>query len=285
MSDSNATTALGDADDETSLYMWGGGSLSANFKDKSVKIGYMHSKSDKPLSYGITLKGRSTSDASIIFDGDKVNPETTITVPIGYHWILSEKPQREELKGFIIDDWFFLEIKYTSAQYQMFDSSRTFESQLYKEEMHVPSLALSYNAITSGNILFGASLEFGKANNYSDLTSKEVKTTTSVGDSASITRVTQTTISTKQGEYREFNQSKFNIDAMIIPGYFDNRVGLDLFARYRDASEHDSTYVNIGAGIFLLKDGAPTQIVGGLTFMRDDKKNENILGLVVGYNF
>lgn len=282
---SYASNALGDANDESSIYMWGGGGISANFKDKSAKVSYLYSKSDKPLSLGVTLKGKSTNDASVIFDGDKVTPETTISIPIGYHWLFSEKPGRQEPTGFIRDDWFFLEVKYTSGEYQMFDSSRVFNGQLYKEKMQAPALALSYNAITSYNVLFGTSLEYGKTNNYTDLKKKEVKTTTDVDTSGSSARVTESSVTAREGVYKEFNQTKFNIDAMIIPEYFESRIGLDLFARYTNSSEQESSYVNTGLGVFLLKDGAPTKIVGGITFMRDDKKNENVVGIVAGYNY
>lgn len=282
---SYATNALGDANDETSLYMWGGGAISANFKDKSAKVSYFHSKSDKPLGAGITLKGKSTNNNSVIFDGQDVTPETTITIPIGYHWVFSEKVGRIAPNGFIKDDWIFIDVKYTVGEYQMYDSSNAFDKQLYKEKMKAPSLVLSYNAVLSGNVLIGASLEFGKTNNYTSLKSKNIKTLSNIEISNSITRSSESSVTAKEGEYNEYNQTKFNVDAMFIPGYFDNRVGFDIFARFIDSSSQDTSFLNPGIGVFLLKDGAPTKIIGGITFMRDDEENENIVGVVVGYNY
>ncbi len=276
---SYAGTGLGDANDETSFYLWKGGSISANFKDKSAKVSYLKSISDKSISYGITLKGKATDNSSVIFDGDSVTPETTISIPVIYHWIFSDKAGKNA-PDYIVDDWLVLELKYLKGEYQMFDSTNVFDEQLFKEEQGAGALAVSYNAIFSGKMLFGTSIEYGKTNNYASLDSITVNTITSTGASGSSSRTSNLSTAAREGDYKEFNQVKSNIDIM----YYTGRIGVNLFARYKNSSEQSSN-TNMGIGVFLLKEGSPTRIVGGITFLKDNEKNENILGVVIGYNF
>ena len=279
-----ASTSLGDANDESSLYMKDGNAISSNFKDKSIKLSYLKAKSDDPFGFGITLKGKANDKLSAIFDGDATNPETSISIPLSYQWILSDKPGKAAPTSMFIDDWIVVEFKYTKGEYQIFDETKDLDNQLYKESMSSSGAVVSYNAILNGNFLFGASVEYGKANNYQGLKEKTVKTFKTVYDDETTSRITESSTTAREGIYEEFYQRKANIDLMYYPNYFAGRIGIDAFLRYSTDEQKDSS-VDPGLGIFLLKEGAPTKISGGVTVVRDKKDDETLIGLVVGYVF
>jgi hypothetical protein len=279
-----ASTSLGDANDESSLYMKDGNTISSNFKDKSIKLTYLRAKNDNPFGFGITLKGKANDKLSTIFNGDDINPETSVSIPLSYQWILSDKPGRAAPTSMFIDDWLIVEFKYTKGDYQIFDETKDLDGQLFKESMSSTGAVVSYNAILNGNFLFGASVEYGKANNYGSLKEKTVKTFKTVYEDDATSRITESSTLARAGIYEEFYQRKANIDLMYYPSFFSGRIGIDAFLRYSTDEQKDSS-VNPGLGIFLLKEGAPTKISGGVTVVRDKKEDETLVGLVVGYIF
>jgi hypothetical protein len=140
------------------------------------------------------------------------------------------------------------------------------------------------NALLAGNMLAGLSVGYARKNNYSHLAWVDIVETRVVSTSESTTQTTERTITGRMGQYLEFDELTVNADLMWVPGIFDNRVGVDLFFRYTSPEGAESTS-EPGLGIFVLKDGAPSHIVGGITVKRDDTEDRMKLGLTAGYNF
>ncbi|MEP1633833.1 MAG: hypothetical protein ABJJ97_16680, partial [Ekhidna sp.] len=265
------STTLGDSNDNTSIYLWGTNSVSSNIKDKSIKLTYLNSESDDKYSWGLALKGKAADGSSLLFEGSEATPETTVSIPIGKHWIFSTNPKVGE-PGIISDDWLFFEAKYKSGEHQLFDKTLAFDKQLYKEKLNSKILSLSYNAIIDGVFLTGVSIEYGKENNYEDLSKISVKTTTTIGSEGNDIRISESSIDAREGKYVEFNQRKINMDFMYVPGMLRNRIGFDLFARHTSSSFKGSN-TNYGIGIFVLDEKGPTRILAGVTYMHDDEEN------------
>ena len=221
-----------------------------------------------------------------LFDGEDIAPEAAAKIVIGWQpvKIKSEKEAMEDSTPDIPDRWFSLEVGYGRGEYRLIDPGAGPGAQLTTKTQDRGMVTLYGNALLAGNFLAGASLGYSQTNNYSRLRKVDLIETKIVNQSDTMTQVTQRTITGREGEYREFGEFTVNADIMWVAGIFNNRVGVDVFARYTSPEGEENTF-EPGIGFFVLKAGAPSRIVAGITAKHDDAEDRIKLGLAAGYNF
>ncbi len=166
----------------------------------------------------------------------------------------------------------------------MIDQDAPLSDQISYEKHDRPSVSLYYNALLGNNILAGISLGYARENNYTDLPKVDAIDVTTPAVYDSTTRTTESKVSGRAGDYKEFDVFQANADFLWVPPFFARRLGLDLFIRYTNPGEGDDAF-EPGIGFFVLQGGAPSRIIGGITAQRDAEDDDVKLGFVAGYNF
>lgn len=187
-------------------------------------------------------------------------------------------PQLKKFKAF---DRLTFQGKYSFHQYNLFDPTAPFASQLTKKDFHSPSAEVIYTRYIGGGMLFGASIGMEKANNSGDLTEVDIRdfmTTTSGPTTREFGRTRKALL----GDFRQYTRAFVNADFAVFPKQFKRRIGVNLFARSEIAGENKG--VRPGIGIFLSEKGAPTKVIGGVSFSVDNNGKANV-ALTAGYNF
>jgi len=278
---------LGDADDKTSLVQYDSGSLSVNFADKSTKISHVFRKSGEELRWGFELAAKATDGVSTLFDGDRVSPDTHAAISIGWQPI-NGKTEAEVQQGPPADRlirlfWTTLQVGYTRSNYSLYDANKTVGNRAFEGSKDLPATTLYYNALLRGNFLLGASAGWSRVTNYGDLTKVKVTETTVIDTNGSTTTTSAKTIEARSGALTVAGQWALNTDLLWVPDATKSRIGLDLLTR--TTVNGGDTRISPGIGVFVLKDGAPTKIIGGLTIQYDPDDHKTKVGLAVGYPF
>lgn len=284
---SDAQTALGDADGKTSLVLMNGGAVSVNFTDSSAKGGYLYWKTSKPFRFGVEFSGKAANGYSSLFDGEDISPEASAKLSVGYQPVkhrTAEGVASDTSNGLVRDYWLTLEAGYRRGEYTMINEEAKFGSETSQEEQDSPSVTFYANALVAGNILGGLSVGYARENNYEDLSKVEAIDTTIVATSGSTTRTTAHKVTGRSGDYQEFDEFTVNADFMWIPPIFAKRLGIDLFVRYSSPQGEKDTF-EPGVGFFIVEKDSPSRIVAGITVKRDDINDAVKLGFVAGYSF
>lgn len=187
-------------------------------------------------------------------------------------------PELKKYKGF---DRLTFQGRYAFQQFNLFNPAAPFASQLTKKDFRSPSAELIYTRYIGGGKLFGVSIGVEKANNSGDLTEVDIRDYIT-GTSGPTTREFGRTRKALLGDFRQYTRSFVNADFAVFPKKFKRRIGVNLFARSEIAGENKG--VRPGIGIFLSEKGAPTKVIGGVSFSVDNNGKAN-LALTAGYNF
>lgn len=170
---------------------------------------------------------------------------------------------------------------YGFKQYSLYNPLAAFDDQVYKKSFHSPSAQLIYTRQINGRTLFGAGAGVQRSNNSGGLTEIEVRdfTTTTGGTT---TREVARVRKALRGDFKEFTEAFVNTDFVFFPKQLDNRIGINFFTRSGLTGSEKS--IRPGIGIFLSEKGAPTKVVGGISFSVDNNGKANVT-LIAGYNF
>jgi lipoprotein-anchoring transpeptidase ErfK/SrfK len=147
--------------------------------------------------------------------------------------------------------------------------------------------AVTYNADFATATPFTLGLLIGRerTNNVRDLVEMELTEEIIIQDGNTTRTVTRTRKGFRddQGIFREFNTWKANADLLFRPRFASNRLGLNLFARWRKGG--GDAFFTPGVGAFLLKPGKPKQPVAGIILRRADDESGVRADLVASLNF
>jgi hypothetical protein len=273
-------SAFGDSEEKTSIVLNTGGVAQINIKDASIKIGYLYRKSDKPFRLGIQLTGKITNGLGSLVENGEISPEAKFNLSLGYQWLLS-KETSGKTPGTIVDDWFTIRVGFYKGQYKLFIPGNDYEDQIQKKDFEGLSVIAFYNILFRTNIIMGISFGYERQNNYQTLEEVEITDTTTVYEGNGTLRTQSATQKVRKGDYLESNYMLANFDVLWIPGFIGNRIGIDLFGRYD--STKDKKIFKPGIGLFIVQKGAPTKVIGGITFETIEKKLK--IGLFAGFNF
>jgi len=275
-------TTFEDTDAKSSIVLYKGGIAQINITDASIKIGYQYYRTDIPIRFGLELSGKNANGIAMLFEKGNFVPETKITLSIGQQWLLSKKPDGTCRDNLLIqDDWLTIQIGYKRAQYSLFIADNIYDNQIEKKNFDGYSIMVFHNILFQGNVLTGISLGYEQQNNYGSLKKIEVTDTKTIYEGEGQLRTTTQTQKLRQGDYIENNHLLANFDIIWVPDFLGEQVGIDFFGRY-DGSK-DKKIFKPGLGFFILKKGAPTIVLGGITFESVEKKLR--IGLIAGLKF
>jgi hypothetical protein len=141
-----------------------------------------------------------------------------------------------------------------------------------------------FNDQVSGSFLWGAAAGAERRNNLDDLKQVTFETTIVPAPANTATSFIKTQAGFL-GDYREYIAAPLYTDLLFIlsakvPGT-KSQIGIDAFTRSDLAATHRSA--DGGFGIFALKPGAPTKVVGGVAASWNGGKIR--VALVASYNF
>jgi hypothetical protein len=211
-------------------------------------------------------------------------------------------------------DWLTFQTGYKRARYKLLNESGAFADQVRKQSFDGYNVTLGYNALITlaklasirearqqlkmrrdqgealtnvpdgppqGSIIFGASIGVERRNNVDDLKEIEVEdqTFTSVGGTTQRRAVSRQQV--LSGIYKEFTAVPLNTDVVWHPASLAGRIAFDAFTR-SNLGDVNREFVP-GVGVFITEKGAPTKVVGGISFSFKDGKAR--IGLVGGFHF
>ncbi|HEY5536465.1 MAG TPA: hypothetical protein VIL99_16215 [Ignavibacteria bacterium] len=279
----NAQTGFEDADSKSSIILDKNGVSKFNITDASIKIGYLFHNSESRYRFGFDVSGKAENGIASLFENDNIAPNANLNLTLGYQTIFSQPLDAPNLntKYFIVDDWFTIQIGYNKAQYKLFNPLKAKEEQVQKRNFDGFNVTGYYNILFKYNYFLGVSLGFAKLNNYQSLNEVELIDKTIVIDELGFQRYINKTQKLRRGDLNIVNHILLNFDAVWIPKFFSYRVGIDVFGRYDKFEETDS--FTPGLGIFITQEGAPTHVIGGISFSYKDKDLK--IGLISGFNF
>ncbi len=279
-----AQSGFEDSEGKSSIiYLESGGIGKINITDANIKLCYLHHVSDEYFRYGGEVMGKASNGISTLFEKKDIAPEAKIRASLGYQWILSAKPsgEVEEDNTMIVDDWTTIQVGYSHGQYRIVNPRNSFDHQIEKQKFDGFSIVGYYNLLFKHNFFLGVSIGLDRQNNYGSLEEVEVTDRTVTFDTSGFSRSIVTTESLRRGEFIVNNHFLANYDIMWIPGFLNYRMGIDLFGRY-DRGGGNSNF-KPGIGLFITEKGAPTKVVGGITFESVDHVLR--IGLMTGINF
>jgi hypothetical protein len=276
-----AQAGFEDSDGKSSLILKQGGTGRINLTDASIKVGYVYQQSTEPFRLGVELSGKATNGISTLFEKDDIAPEAKAKLSLGWQWLLSTKPSAGEESSLVVDDWATFQLGYSRAQYKLFDPTNPFAGQIQNRNFNGFSFAMYYNVLFRSNISIGVSLGLDHQNNYTDLKEVELFDRVTIYDSVGVFRATTKTEKMRQGDFVETNHTLGNYDIVWVPEFLGNRIGFDLFGRFD--RNNDENMFKPGVGVFIAEKGAPTKVVGAISF--ESIEGRLRIGLLVGFNF
>jgi len=158
-----------------------------------------------------------------------------------------------------------------------------------------------YGELSNSTTVFGVSTTLGQQNNSGSLSSIDFQNTTTLSTTGNQTLTRQNTISGINKDQFLDNQSffKLNADWGIYPRFLENLVLLAAHWRSKsilnsDNEQESKLITNLGLGAYIVKDGAPSNIIGGVNLLVDDvftvANNDSVnkrisINLVAGFKF
>jgi hypothetical protein len=276
-----AQSGFEDADGKSSVILGEGGTGRINISDANIKVSYLYRNSKSYFRFGIEFTGKAENGFAPLFQNENIAPNAGGKISFGYQWILSKKPKGEPITSIFVDDWLTLQIGYNRAQYKLFFPNNAMSTQIQKQDFDGYNITGYYNILFKQNFFLGLSLGFNKENNYQSLKEIEITDKSIIIDSSGFQRSTNNTFKIREGTYKTSNHVLFNYDLIWVPDFMKDLIGIDIFGRYD--KDPDNNNFTPGIGIFITQRGAPTQVIGGISFSYEQKELK--IGFISGYNF
>jgi hypothetical protein len=284
-----------------------GGFAQVEFDKTSAKVGYLRDISGRPDFWGIELSAKLSGDTATLFSNNQLKPDASFKLTLGRRLLTfadllaaarirmpngtypdPSSPEYAEQKAALVAalvkasnkgyPWVALQIEGRAAQYRMYDSTAAFGSQITKQSFEGGSIHGLYNILLP-NRLYGVSIGIERGNNVDDLDEISITDRTTVV-SGGVSRIIDQTVKAYDGTFKKVDRAPAGFDAVWWPDG-NSRVAFSVFARddLRDAS---ASFVP-GLGAFLVQQGAPTNVIGGVTL--SFKKGKPTAQIVAGYSF
>ncbi|WP_342087714.1 hypothetical protein [Dyadobacter sp. OTU695] len=288
-----------DARGESSVMSPGGSGIVFNTSDAAISISFLKAKSSSPFYWGIDAKFKAEEGISLVVKNGNINP----TGKVGGVFVWESKPNKGKWNNFYLSP----AVSFSSSK--LFDDqTNLFADQIAKKQFTAVSLKAAFNRTShrklfcseceSSPTILGISGTIGTTTNLGNLTKLDVITYTILKDESGQERkleTGQTSAFSPLSKYQDnLGYAQINVDWIIFPMVFQSRAAIAIFSRSKFANKMLPTH-SPGAGIFLTKEGSPTDIVGGIVTQITDvfnvndqpngPKNRIVLSLVAGYSF
>jgi hypothetical protein len=164
------------------------------------------------------------------------------------------------------------------SEFQLFDTSRTFSSQLIDTSFNgnVLGLSVTYKIHPQkSNVYLGGSVSLSKKNNYKKLDKVEVRNDSIIingGIQRRVTTVDEGGLTYAIGPYEQYHNTNIRIHATYVPGVFQNRLGFTFYPSI-DVTQRFNPMYNLGFSASMLKDGNPSVAQLSIMFEFDDLAN------------
>lgn len=279
-----AQRAFEDAGGDSSIYLNEGGFARINVTDKAVKTGFVFDETNKPLFFGVELTGKLSGKFASLFESGKPSPEGEIRVTVGKKNLFSTRPKGVPSTSRLTSDWLTFNVGYRRASYKLLAEGETFANQVRKQKFDGFSAIVAYNALFKskrGPWLFGISGGAERRNNIDDLDEVEVNDEVFTSADGTTQRSVVSSQTAFRGTFEKAIAAPINTDLIFFPKKFESTLGLSFFTRSNVGAGNKR--IEPGVGVFFTKKGAPTKVIGGLSFSVRDGKGR--FGLIAGYNF
>jgi hypothetical protein len=211
-------------------------------------------------------------------------------------------------------DWLTFQVGYKRGRYKILNETGAFADQVRKQNFDGYNATVAYNALLTladvkanreereqlklsrdqgapltnvpdgppqGSIILGVSLGVERRNNIGDLKEIEIEDQTFTSTSGTTERRALSRQQVLDGVYKEFIAVPLNTDVVWHPRPLAGRVGINFFTR-SNLGNVNREFVP-GVGVFITQEGAPTKVVGGISFSIKDGNGR--VGLVGGFHF
>ena len=243
---------------------------------------------------GINLKGKTEQNIGSLFSSGVLAPGFT-GGGYGVRRIVksikdpADPNNQMNLKSF---ETILFSLQYSASSYRLYDDRRAFDKMKIDSAYNGFSIGLSwfkviavdkkYDATNNylgrvSNLIFGASVEIARKNNFNTLDQYEIKDYfIQVSDPTSgMTRIIQIADDAGYGysknEFKVYNNVRIRPHINYIPGAFNHRIGA-IFYPSIDFNEAEQRY-NLGLGINLLEKDIPSLSTAGVFFELNDLSN------------
>ena len=221
--------------------------------------------------YAIGLKGKPSDGIATLFSKGNFNPSTSLDFMYGKSYIFSQNPGSSTTLTSGFTDYILVKGEYSVNKYTIFNPDTNFSKQFSNPTFQGTSIHLSYNAFTNGKNLFNVSVGYSQRNNYSSLSSVEIKDFKSEFDNVSnTTRQYGKTVNGKIGEYKEYECFPMKLSYTYCPdeAFVDKskiKLGISIYYSSEFAKSKRPLH-NVGSILFLTKanekSGFRTPILG-----------------------
>ena len=273
-----------DAGGDSSIYINEGGFARINVTDSAVKTGFIFDVTNKPYFFGVELSGKLSGKFASLFESGKPSPEGQIRLTLGRKNLFSTRPKGVLSSSNLTSDWLTFNIGYRRASYRLLAEDEAFANQVRKQKFDGFSAIVAYNALFKskrGPVLLGISGGAERRNNIDDLDEVEVNDQVFTSADGTTQRSVVSSQKAFRGAFKRAIAVPINTDLIFFPKKFESTLGLSFFTR-SNVGEGDKE-IEPGVGVFFTKKGAPTKVIGGLSFSLRDGKGR--FGLIAGYNF
>lgn len=264
------------------------GYFGVNTENSSIRFQYFRSKSasqenfSSPIKrnrfyWGINVSGSAAGGLSNLFSYGNFTPGTSGDLFLGHRSLLFpaiDKQGSPVLHGsnqIAIEDWLTLRVGGEVANYTLFDASRVFEEQLYREKFRGYTTQLAYTLLIGGATSLGVSWDNSKLSNIEELTPVNYKQQTVITDTGSgTTRIFEQEVDAFSGTYATSIVNTFSLDAVqyVTPASEIN-YAFHVYGRARHISEN--MVYKAGLGFYLFP---KSKIAGGVFLESSDLTNK-----------
>jgi len=276
-----AQLPFADAEGESSMVLRDGGLIQFNTGNGTVQLALQHDTSDDDTKYGIGIAGKLGKDTADIFNGSDLATGLTIAATRTSYFNQTKRPSSatssEEDEKL---DWFTLRASYSRSKLSFIEATAPIASQITEREFDGYSFSMHYNSLRNGDLLYGASVGWAKKNNVDEMKKVEYEDRTTIA-AGGVVRDIVVKKSALAGNYRKLDTLPVNLDIAWLPAAFNRRIVINPYW-HSDLKESDLS-AGLGLGLYLVKEGHPTAVLGGLNFFEDDNKLK--AQLTVGYFF
>lgn len=234
-----------------------GGTILVNTENSSVRFVFLDRSTAQRFYYGVEAAAKASNGVGSLFKGTDVAPGARLAVNLGRHSIATDPREGGNF------DWLNLTVGYEVSRFTMFDGARAFSNQITRSTLSSPVVAASYGYLWRGSVFVVGTLGVSRQNNYQELEEVTVKQAEVISGPSGITRTITREIKARIGSLTESRLGTARLDALVVPGFVDNRLGL---AFYGDTGFADDLQrgTTIGGALHILRRRRPSQSLGAV---------------------
>ena len=288
---------------------WKERDIQFNVKDSSVKGRFIYQLKPKVWRLGFEVGGKSANGYTGLFDGSNISSDIRADVFFIRGWIPEDNDATSEAdtKPFVRGAWFGFSAGYRHGEYKLVNPDIPGPSGFDDQKLRGASGLMHCSVIVPWKLFTGLSIGCARQNNYSKLPQFEVIDTKTSESSDKNSRVTQMSVTARDGDYEDFWLLSGDIDLLWIPNFpeeasstkkgFDKTIGLGAFFRITRRLETTSMAeitVEPGLGFYLfdlpdeeesLEESFISKMAGGIIVSYDTEDDKLKFGLITSYNF